>query len=117
MQFNPVSDRRNFLTSSDPHYYKQQAEEAFAAVHNGFAMDIQAEMDKLAWCDALVLQFPLWWFSVPAIISARSLSSNMFAGRPRYARAPVYGFWSFSVTPRCHCTARWTRQRRLANSP
>jgi len=68
MPFNPVSDRRNFLTSSDPHYYKQQAEEAFAAAHNGFATDIRAEMDKLYRCDALILQFPLWWFGMPAIL-------------------------------------------------
>ena len=25
-------------------------------------------MDKLFWCDALILQFPLWWFSLPAML-------------------------------------------------
>src|SRR5574338_581658 len=25
-------------------------------------------MDKLAWCDALILQFPLWWLGLPAIL-------------------------------------------------
>ena len=25
-------------------------------------------MDKLFWCDALILQFPLWWFGLPAIL-------------------------------------------------
>lgn len=68
MGFNPVSDRRNFITCQDPTYYRQQAEEAFAAAHDGFAADIQAEMDKLFWCDALILQFPLWWFGLPAIL-------------------------------------------------
>jgi NAD(P)H dehydrogenase (quinone) len=32
------------------------------------APDIQAEQDKLAWADALVVQFPLWWFGMPAIL-------------------------------------------------
>ncbi|MBB5886412.1 flavodoxin family protein [Xanthomonas sp. LMG 8992] len=30
--------------------------------------DIAAEQDKLRWADALLLQFPLWWFSMPAIL-------------------------------------------------
>ena len=68
MGFNPVSDRRNFTTTLDPDCFRQQAEEAHAAAHDGFAPEIQAEMDKLFWCDALILQFPLWWFSLPAML-------------------------------------------------
>ena len=68
MGFNPVSDRRNFVTVRDPDYLRQQAEEANAVEHDGFAPDVQAEMDKLFWCDALILQFPLWWFGLPAIL-------------------------------------------------
>ncbi len=30
--------------------------------------DIALEQDKLLWADALILQFPLWWFSMPAIL-------------------------------------------------
>jgi NAD(P)H dehydrogenase (quinone) len=66
--FNPVSDRRNFTTMNDSSYFRQQAEEAYAAAHDGFAPDIAAEMEKLFWCDALILQFPLWWFGLPAIL-------------------------------------------------
>jgi len=68
MRFNPVSDRRNFTTVSNPDFFRQQAEEGYAAAHDGFAPDIQAEMDKLFWCDALILQFPLWWFALPAML-------------------------------------------------
>ena len=68
MAFNPVSDRRNFTTTHDPDYYRQQAEEAHAVTHDGLAGDIKAEIDKLDWCDALILQFPLWWFGLPAIL-------------------------------------------------
>lgn len=68
MGFNPVSDRRNFSTCYDIHYYRQQSEEAYAAAHDGFVSEIQKEMDKLFWCDALILQFPLWWFALPAIL-------------------------------------------------
>ncbi|MEH6417641.1 NAD(P)H-dependent oxidoreductase [Pseudomonas sp. CGJS7] len=30
--------------------------------------DVRLEQDKLRWADALILQFPLWWFSMPAIL-------------------------------------------------
>ncbi|WP_313204038.1 NAD(P)H-dependent oxidoreductase [Stenotrophomonas sp.] len=30
--------------------------------------DISAEQDKLRWADTVILQFPLWWFSMPAIL-------------------------------------------------
>jgi len=30
--------------------------------------DIAAEQEKLLWADAVILQFPLWWFSMPAIL-------------------------------------------------
>jgi NAD(P)H dehydrogenase (quinone) len=25
-------------------------------------------MQKIEWCDLMIWQFPLWWFSVPAIL-------------------------------------------------
>ncbi|MDE1140621.1 NAD(P)H-dependent oxidoreductase [Paraburkholderia tropica] len=30
--------------------------------------DIAAEQEKLRWADAVILQFPLWWFTMPAIL-------------------------------------------------
>ncbi len=44
-----------------------------AASHDGFEADaltpdVKAEIDKLRWADVLILQFPLWWFSLPAIL-------------------------------------------------
>jgi hypothetical protein len=35
--FNPVLDRRNFVTVKDAEFYRQQNEEAYAATHDGFA--------------------------------------------------------------------------------
>jgi NAD(P)H dehydrogenase (quinone) len=32
------------------------------------SQDIVLEQNKLRWADALILQFPLWWFSMPAIL-------------------------------------------------
>jgi NAD(P)H dehydrogenase (quinone) len=30
--------------------------------------DVKAEQEKLLWADMLILQFPLWWFTMPAIL-------------------------------------------------
>ncbi|BCJ30079.1 NAD(P)H-dependent oxidoreductase [Actinocatenispora sera] len=30
--------------------------------------EIRAEQDKLRWADTVVVQFPLWWYSMPAIL-------------------------------------------------
>ena len=68
MQFNPVSDRSNFSSVLNPTYFKQQLEELYATEVNGFSFLIQAELQKLEWCDVMIWQFPLWWFSVPAIL-------------------------------------------------
>lgn len=40
--------------------------EAFAA--NVLTQDVRAEQAKLLWADVLILQFPLWWFTMPAIL-------------------------------------------------
>ncbi|HEY9648031.1 MAG TPA: NAD(P)H-dependent oxidoreductase [Chroococcidiopsis sp.] len=68
MPFDPVSDRRNFTSVKNADYLKQQAEEQYAQEVNGYAPDIQAEIDKLFWCDVLIFQFPLWWFGLPGIL-------------------------------------------------
>ncbi|MGH3360160.1 MAG: NAD(P)H-dependent oxidoreductase [Nocardioidaceae bacterium] len=38
--------------------------------HHGDSLtdDIRAEQDKLDWADAVVFQFPLWWYGMPAIL-------------------------------------------------
>jgi NAD(P)H dehydrogenase (quinone) len=39
------------------------------AFENGLqSEDIEREQQKLIWADAVILQFPLWWFSMPAIL-------------------------------------------------
>src|ERR1043165_7113468 len=44
MDFDPVSDRRNFTSIKDPSRLKQQVEEEHASVVNGYAPELQAEM-------------------------------------------------------------------------
>ncbi len=68
MNWQPASDRRNFTTTADASYLKLQAEEMHASTHNGFAADLEGELRKVEACDLMVWVFPLWWFSVPALL-------------------------------------------------
>jgi NAD(P)H dehydrogenase (quinone) len=68
MHFDPVSDRRNFMAAKDPAYLKQQVEEVHATETAGFVPELEAEIRKVESCDLMIWQFPLWWFSVPAIL-------------------------------------------------
>jgi len=93
MSFDPVSDRRNFTTIAEPGRLKQQNEESYASERNGFVPELQAEMDKLVWCDALILQFPLWWLGLPAILKGwvdRVLAVGRAYGGGRYFSKGVF---------------------------
>ncbi len=68
MQFNPVSGRHDFASAADPAYFDYQAEQRSAARNGARAPDLRAEHEKLRWCELLILQFPLWWYGVPAIM-------------------------------------------------
>lgn len=88
MGFQPVSDRRNFVTTASPTYLKQQQEEAFATEHQGFAADLEAEIRKLEECDLLIFSFPLWWFGLPAIL--KGWVDRVFAYKRIYSRGRWY---------------------------
>lgn len=66
--FNPVAGSGDFTARADPARLDMGAEQAHAALTGGFAPDVQREMDRLLAADLLILQFPFWWYSVPAIL-------------------------------------------------
>lgn len=88
LPFNPVSDRSNFTSVQNPAYFKQQLEEVYASEVNGFAGPIEAELEKLEWCDVMIWQFPLWWFSVPAIL--KGWVDRVFAMGKVYGQGKLY---------------------------
>ncbi|MCM5556121.1 NAD(P)H-dependent oxidoreductase [Pleomorphomonas sp. JP5] len=68
MRWKPEADRSDF-----PLLAPEQRLKVAAASGQGFAAgamtdDVKTEQDKLDWADAVILQFPLWWYSMPAIL-------------------------------------------------
>lgn len=67
MEFYPIASRDDFIEHAHD-VFDLRSEQAHAARHGTFAPDILAEQQKLLWADVVILQFPLWWYSVPAIL-------------------------------------------------
>lgn len=61
-------DRADFptLPAEIPLQPKAASAAAFAA--GALTQDVKAEQENLLWADAVILQFPLWWFTMPAIL-------------------------------------------------
>ncbi len=88
MQFDPVSSRKTFTTVKDADYFKPQLEEMHATEMNGFVADIEAEIQKIEWCDLMIWQFPLWWFGLPAAL--KGWVDRVFAMGRTYGGGRVY---------------------------
>ncbi|HEY4456362.1 MAG TPA: NAD(P)H-dependent oxidoreductase [Pseudonocardiaceae bacterium] len=66
MKWNPVVDRDDYCSGDERLHVDKASQRAFQA--GTLNQDVQAEQAKLDRADLLVLQFPLWWFGVPAIL-------------------------------------------------
>lgn len=86
MGFNPVASAADFTKRRFPDALQYDREQKYAWEQDAFAPDIRAEVEKLIWCDMLILQFPLWWWSVPAILKGwidRVLVNGVAYGKGR----------------------------------
>ena len=62
----PVLDRAEFPPFDGP--FKPQREQWDAVREGMLAADVRGDLDAVIRADLLVLSFPLWWFSLPAIL-------------------------------------------------
>jgi len=68
MKFNPLASEADFKGRRFPEFMQYDREQKHSFSHDLFVDEIKQEIEKLFWCDFLILQFPLWWFSAPAIM-------------------------------------------------
>ena len=69
MGFKAVVDADDFRGDrEDPDFLRVDREQTAAQEQGALAPDIVAEQDKLRSADLLILQYPMWWFSMPAIL-------------------------------------------------
>jgi NAD(P)H dehydrogenase (quinone) len=68
MNFKAVADSADFLERKDRHILVRQAEERYSSNLGTLAPDILLEQRKVLDCQLMIFQFPLWWFTLPAIL-------------------------------------------------
>ena len=66
--FAAIAGPDDFTERANVERFELGAEQAHAANNDCFSRDIQAEIDRLFQADLLILQFPMWWYSTPAIL-------------------------------------------------
>ncbi|MFG3491583.1 NAD(P)H-dependent oxidoreductase [Streptomyces sp. NPDC047972] len=67
MNWKAVADAADYgAHASSPLRVARDSGRAFAA--GALTPDVRAEQEKLLWADTVILQFPLWWYAMPAIL-------------------------------------------------
>jgi NAD(P)H dehydrogenase (quinone) len=88
MCFDPVLGRGDFAAPQNPELLNVSLEQRHAVANGTLAADVAAELDKLLRADLLVLQFPLWWFGMPAVL--KGWIDRVFVSGVTYSRRAMY---------------------------
>lgn len=102
MNFNPVLSSKDFGTRKNPHHLVYALEQRHGYETGTLAPDILAEVEKVLRADLLVFTFPIYWFSVPAIlkgwIERVFLSGPFYGGKRIYSAGSLRGKRAFAAT-------------------
>lgn len=68
MRWKAVADAEDFRARTDSQrlFYASESKHAYLSATQ--SLDVELEQQLLLWADAVILQFPLWWYSAPAIL-------------------------------------------------
>lgn len=104
MRFKAVLDADDFPDRQDATVFDPAAEQMHAVACGALAPDIATEIEKVRRADLIIVQFPLWWSSVPAILKgwldrvlAQGFAVNTATGEV-YARGRLRGKKALVVT-------------------
>ncbi len=95
MKFKAVADGEDFLERRDRSCLKRQMEEKAAVELGTLSHDIVMEQRKLLAADLVILQFPLWWSGLPAVLKGwvdRVMTMGFaYGGGQRYDQGGLKG--------------------------
>lgn len=79
--FRPVPSVRDFPERADATRFELMSEQANANERDTLPPDLSREQERVRWADAILFQFPFWWWSMPAIMKGwiDRVFSNGFA--------------------------------------
>ncbi len=95
MRFKAVADESDFLKRENPDYFNYALEQRFAQKNGTLSPDIVAELEKIERADFLLFIFPLYWYSVPAILKGYFdrvfVSGKAYGGKRIYNKGGFFG--------------------------
>lgn len=95
MRFNPVASADDFGARSNPDYLVYALEQRKGYESGTLAPDIAAEVEKVKWADLIIFNFPIYWYSMPAImkgwIDRVFISGLCYGGKRIYDRGGLNG--------------------------
>jgi NAD(P)H dehydrogenase (quinone) len=101
MAFNPVLSAADFGSRRNPDRLTYALEQRHGHEAGTLAPDIRAEVGNVLAADVLAFTFPVFWFSVPAIlkgwIERVFLSGPFYGGRRIYGRGGLAGKRAFAA--------------------
>jgi NAD(P)H dehydrogenase (quinone) len=101
MRFNPVASAADFQARRNDAHLTYALEQRHAYATGTLAPDITAEVERVLAADLLAFTFPIFWFSVPAIlkgwIDRVLLSGPFYGGRRLYGRGGLAGKRAFAA--------------------
>ena len=80
-RFRAWPEPADFPARANPAHFELMREQAHANATGAVATDVAREQARVAWADSILLQFPMWWWSFPAILKGwvDRVLSNGFA--------------------------------------
>lgn len=95
MNWNPVASAADFGERANPDYLVYALEQRHNYNQQTLAPDIQSELKKLLWADLVIFNFPIYWFSVPAILKGWFdrvfISGVVYGGKRFYDKGGLVG--------------------------
>ena len=98
MRWKATFDEHDFPERANPERLSFGAESAHAYRHDRQTADVEAEQDKVLAADAVIFQFPLWWYGMPAIMKGwidRVWAAGLAHGYKGAGNAYRYGEGAF----------------------
>lgn len=117
-KWKAVVDHDNYIHDTQDRFSVSRASQQ-AFLSGTLSPDISAEQGKLQWVDVIVLQFPLWWYGVPAILKglAYGIHDPQNPGRTnRYGDGPLAGKKALTILTSAARQPRSVREAETVNS-
>lgn len=95
MNWNPVASAADFGSRANPDYLTYALEQRKGVESGTIAADIRGELEKLLRADLVIFSFPIYWFSMPAImkgwVDRVLVSGTCYGGKRFYDRGGLKG--------------------------